>query len=103
MPETNEKPLEWHLIFVIEEPEAELRFRHIVKSLQEDLHVQEVEVSSSPSEPTNHGLIVRFRAGKKQPAARNLHHLDRIHGTSPLVRRSRYDRIMGEEDPFEES
>lgn len=101
MTEKPEKPNEWHLKFLIEEdPAAELRFRHIVKTFQEDLHVAEVEVSNSASEPTLFGIIVRFRDGKTQPANRALHHLDKIHATSPLIRRSRYEHLMSEGDPF---
>ncbi len=106
MAQTNEQQNSvWFLAFLAEEPEAVLRFRHIVKSLQEDSSVASVEVSNSSFEPHNYGLTVRFRPGRSQPTNKSLQHLDKIYGTappSPSVRKTRFEHLLSDDDLFGE-
>jgi hypothetical protein len=105
MAQTDGENPKWFLVFVAEEDEAVLRVRYILKALQEDPHVDSVETYNSSAEPHNYGLIVRFRQGRTQPANKSLQHLDKIYGSaaSTVSKRSRYDTLLSEEDPFEKS
>lgn len=89
--------VEWHLVFLAADEEAKLRLRHLLGMLQEDPHVKEVETSDNLSEPEARGLIVRFHPDKDAPHNRAIQHLDKVYGTLPTIRRSKYARLM--DDP----
>ncbi len=90
--------MEWHLKFVVEAGEAELRFRHLFHTFQADEAVERVEVSSDSAEPDAQSIIVTFKEGRDRPDNRRLQHCDKVYGTTPLTRKSRYLRLL--EDKF---
>jgi hypothetical protein len=96
------EPVEWHLKFLVEDPEAELRFQHILKTFKADANVSEVEDSFNSLDPGVHTLIVRFRNGCSGPANRALHHYDKIHRDTPARSLTRYERLLDEKDPFDD-
>jgi hypothetical protein len=90
--------VEWHLKFIVEPGEAELRFRHLFLTLQADVAVERVEISIDASAPEAQSLLVFFKEGWDRPENRRLHHCDKVYGTLPVTRKSRYDRLL--EDKF---
>lgn len=89
--------LEWRLNFIVEPGESELRFRHILHTFQADAAVERVEVSNDITEPGSQSLIVFFKEGQERPENRRLHHCDKVYGTAPVTRRSRYQRLLDDE------
>jgi hypothetical protein len=85
---------EWHLKFVVEPGEAELRFQHMRLTFQADPAVEVVEVSSNSSEPEAQTLIVRFKEGHDKPENRRLQHCDKVYGSVPITQKSRYQRLL---------
>lgn len=92
----------WHLQFYVEPGEAELRFRHLTSSFQADRAVESVEVSSDNTEPETRRLTITFKGDYDQPENRNLRYCDKIFGAAPIMRKSRYDRLLAD-DFFVES
>ena len=84
----------WTLRFLAQDDEAVLKFRHTLKVLLADPNVREVETSQNSAEPGVHSLTVHFAEGATGPKNRVLQTLDKIHGTSPIWRKSRYQVIL---------
>ncbi len=89
---------EWHLNFIVEPGESELRVRHLFLTFQADDAVERVEISIDSTEPGSQSLIVFFKEGFERPENRRLHHCDKVYGTPPVPRKSRYQRLL--EDKF---
>ena len=88
---------EWHLKFFVEPGEAELRFRHLFRTFQADDHVESVEISVDSTQPGAHGIRVVFKPGYDKPANQRLHHCDKVYGTLPSERKSRYERLLADD------
>lgn len=92
---------EWNLKFFVEPGEAELRFRHLYSTLQSDAHVEFVEISTDSTQPGAHGIRVVFKQDHDKPENQRLHHCDKVYGTLPSERKSRYERLL-EDDFFDD-
>lgn len=93
--------VEWNLKFFVEAGEAELRFRHLVHTFQNDANVALVEISTNSTDPDEHRLLVRFKEGVDKPDNRRLHHCNQVYATTPITRKSRYERLLAD-DFFED-
>lgn len=90
--------VEWRLNFIVEDDDSSLRFRHLFLTFQADVAVHSVEISHDSSEPNCQSLVVFFKEGFDRPNNRRLQHCDKVYGTPPVEKKSRYQRLL--EDNF---